>query len=46
MRTGGRAEVRLVLLDSQFTDLEAPEPDDHIVTAPITGTPEGAFAGR
>ncbi|MCP9953662.1 gluconokinase [Actinomadura madurae] len=28
------------LLDSQFADLERPEPDENIVTAPITGTPE------
>lgn len=27
------------LLDSQFADLERPEPDENIVTAPITGTP-------
>jgi gluconokinase len=27
------------LLDSQFADLEPPEPDENIVTAPITGTP-------
>lgn len=28
------------LLDSQFADLEPPAPDENIVTAPITGTPE------
>ncbi|MES9607664.1 gluconokinase, GntK/IdnK-type [Actinomadura sp. NPDC000929] len=28
------------LLDSQFADLEPPGPDENIVTAPITGTPE------
>lgn len=28
------------LLDSQFADLEPPAPDENIITAPITGTPE------
>ncbi|NDU71202.1 AAA family ATPase [Actinomadura sp. DSM 109109] len=28
------------LLDSQFADLEPPSPDENIITAPITGTPE------
>lgn len=28
------------LLDSQFADLEPPGPDENIITAPITGTPE------
>ncbi|MEO3829302.1 gluconokinase [Actinomadura sp. B10D3] len=28
------------LLDSQFADLERPEPDENIATVPVTGTPE------
>ncbi|MWA03917.1 AAA family ATPase [Actinomadura sp. LD22] len=28
------------LLDSQFADLERPAPDEHVLTVPITGTPE------
>ncbi|TDC94311.1 gluconokinase [Actinomadura sp. 7K507] len=28
------------LLDTQFADLELPSPDEDVVTAPITGTPE------
>ncbi|RAY16016.1 gluconokinase [Actinomadura craniellae] len=28
------------MLDSQFRDLEPPEPDENVVSVPITGTPE------
>ncbi|WP_433239772.1 gluconokinase [Actinomadura nitritigenes] len=28
------------LLDSQFADLERPAPDEHVLTVPITGSPE------
>jgi gluconokinase len=27
------------MLDSQFHDLEPPEPDEHVLTVPVTGTP-------
>ncbi|MEU8119627.1 gluconokinase [Spirillospora sp. NPDC049024] len=32
------------MLDSQFADLERPAPDENVVTAPITGTPEETVA--
>ena len=32
------------LLDTQFADLELPVPDEDVVTAPITGTPEETVA--
>jgi gluconokinase len=28
------------LLDSQFADLERPAPDEHVLTVPVTGSPE------
>jgi len=33
------------LLDSQFRDLEPPEPDEDVLTVPIVGTPEDIVAG-
>ncbi|TDC58083.1 gluconokinase [Actinomadura sp. KC345] len=32
------------LLDTQFADLELPAPDEDVVTAPITGTPDETVA--
>jgi gluconokinase len=42
----GRMRVRpghffkVEMLDSQFAALERPEPDEHVLSVPITGTPE------
>ncbi|MFB4297264.1 gluconokinase [Actinomadura sp. NTSP31] len=32
------------LLDSQFADLERPDPDEHVLTVPITDSPEETVA--
>ncbi|WP_141581860.1 gluconokinase [Actinomadura sp. WMMA1423] len=40
MRSRKGHYFKVEMLDSQFADLEPPAPDENVVTAPITGTPE------